>query len=144
MTASGSGSPNPYGFTPPPAAPPSSPGRLGGPFAPHRGGMVLALGILSIVISGCGVGLILGFIAMNMAKTDIAQMNAGLMDPAGRGLTDAGRICGIIGACLGGVGLLFLCVYLGFIIFVVGAGAAGAAGGAGPGGGGTLPFILGF
>jgi hypothetical protein len=143
MTSSGPGSPNPYGYSTPPV-PPSSPGPLGGPFTPHRGGLILALGILSIVISGCGIGLILGFIAMNMAKTDLAQMNSGFMDPAGRGLTDAGRICGIVGACLGGVGLLFLCVYLGFVFLVLGAGAAGAAGGAGPGSGGSLPFILGF
>jgi hypothetical protein len=38
-----------------------------------------------------------------MANNDLAEMDAGRMDPTGRGLTAAGKTCGIIGlvmACL--------------------------------------------
>jgi predicted Zn finger-like uncharacterized protein len=94
---------------PPPAAPPPGPegpaGRYGGvtdfgdpdvfrrDFVPHRGGVVLAMGILSIVC--CGV--IFGPIAWVMANNDLPQIRAGRMDPAGEGLTNAGKVCGIIG-----------------------------------------------
>jgi hypothetical protein len=63
--------------------------------APHRGGVVLTLGILSLVL-GC-LGIIFGPIAWAMGTTDLAEIRAGRMDPEGEGTTNAGRICGIIG-----------------------------------------------
>jgi len=66
--------------------------------APHRGSTVLTLGILSLVLL-C-VGLILGPIAWAMGSTDMAEIRAGRMDPDGEGITNAGRICGIIGTFL--------------------------------------------
>ena len=62
---------------------------------PHRGSNVLVFGILSIVI--CPP---LGIAAWLMGNNDLREMNAGLMDPSGRGATSAGRICGIIGSLL--------------------------------------------
>jgi hypothetical protein len=35
-----------------------------------------------------------------MGNNDLAEMRAGRMDPEGEGLTNAGRICGIIGTIL--------------------------------------------
>jgi predicted Zn finger-like uncharacterized protein len=71
--------------------------------APHRGGSVLGLGIGSIVaacLCPClGIGLGIG--AVNMANSDLPAMDAGNMDDAGRGSTQAGKICGIIGIVLG-------------------------------------------
>ena len=69
---------------------------------PHRGAAVLALGITGIV--PC---FICGIIAWVMARNDLAEMDAGQMDPAGRGLTSAGKICGIVGVCFWGAYLVF-------------------------------------
>lgn len=67
---------------------------------PHRGTIILVLGICSIVFSGC-LGVILGPIAWTMGNTDLAAIRAGRMGREGEGLTNAGRICGIIGTILG-------------------------------------------
>src|SRR5262245_6590693 len=67
-------------------------------FLPHRGSAVLTLGILSLVT--CVIGIILGIIAWVMGQSDLQEMRAGRMDPEGEGMTNAGRICGIIGTCL--------------------------------------------
>jgi predicted Zn finger-like uncharacterized protein len=81
---------------------------------PHRGAVVLTLGILSLVICG-----LLGPVAWIMGSNDLAAMRAGRMDPEGEGLTRGGMICGIIASIL----LIVGCVIWGIII------AAGAAGG---------------
>ena len=65
------------------------------PALPHRGVLILVLGILGIV---CCV--ICGIIAWVMGSGDLKEMDAGLRDPAGRGLTRAGKILGIIGVIL--------------------------------------------
>jgi hypothetical protein len=76
---------------------------------PHRGTMVLTLGILGIVL----VPIIFGPMAWSMGSSDLAKMDAGAMDPEGRQATNAGRICGIIGTILG---ILWCgCVALGVI-----------------------------
>ena len=55
--------------------------------APHRGSTILVLGILSLVI-GC-LGWVFGVVAWTMANSDLRSMDAGRMDAAGRGLTQA-------------------------------------------------------
>ena len=59
----------------------------------HRGGAVLTLGILGLVI--CGP---LGIAAWIMGNSDLNDMKAGRMDNSGYGITQAGMIMGII-AC---------------------------------------------
>ncbi|MBM3890093.1 MAG: DUF4190 domain-containing protein, partial [Verrucomicrobia bacterium] len=59
---------------------------------PHRGTLILVLGILSLVF--CAP---LGIPAWIMGNTDLKEMDAGKMDPTGRSITQGGRICGIIG-----------------------------------------------
>jgi hypothetical protein len=59
---------------------------------PHRGGVVLTLGILSLVVS-CFP---LGIVAWVMGNNDLEAMRRGRMDPSGEGLTVAGKVCGII------------------------------------------------
>lgn len=66
-------------------------------FKPHRGGMILALGIVGLV--AC---FICGILAWVMGNNDLKEMAAGVMDPAGAQMTKAGKICGMIGAILGG------------------------------------------
>jgi hypothetical protein len=74
---------------------------------PHRGTLILVLGILSIVI--CQP---LGFFAWIMGNSDLKAMAEGRMDPAGRDLTVGGKICGIIGV------ILFVLTFL-FVVFMM-------------------------
>jgi hypothetical protein len=62
---------------------------------PHRGTVILVLGILGLVV--CAP---LAIAAWVMGSNDLKEMDAGTMDPTGRGATNAGKICGIIGTIL--------------------------------------------
>ena len=90
---------------------------------PHRGVMILVFGILGLVLC-----LVFGIIAWVMGSGDLQKMDAGIMDPTGRGLTMAGKICGMVSVALTviGIGIWILMV----VVIGVGA-AASAAGGAG-------------
>jgi hypothetical protein len=59
---------------------------------PHRGTLILVLGILGIVV--CPP---VGIAAWIMGSNDLKEMDAGTMDPSGRGQTQGGKICGIVG-----------------------------------------------
>jgi hypothetical protein len=61
------------------------------PLKAHRGGAVLALGILGLVVC-----FILGVVAWVMGNNDLREMDIGVMDPAGRSMTQAGKVCGIV------------------------------------------------
>jgi hypothetical protein len=65
---------------------------------PHRGGIILAFGLV-----GMFVCIPFAVVAWAMASDDLLKMHQGRMDPAGRGMTEAGRIIGIIATCLHGV-----------------------------------------
>jgi hypothetical protein len=70
---------------------------------PHRGGSVLTVGIIGLVVSilCCPlVGVIMGIVAVSQGSTDLAAMNRGDMDPDGRGSTLGGLICGVIAIIL--------------------------------------------
>ena len=103
-----------------------------GMMQPHRGVMILVLGILGLVfgILGLVMCVIFGIVAWVMGSGDLKQMDAGAMDPSGRGLTQAGKICGMISVILNIIGIVVLVV---FIIFILAAGGAAAAAGAGTG-----------
>jgi hypothetical protein len=62
---------------------------------PHRGTLILVLGILGLICCP-----ITGIISWIMGSADLKEMDAGRMDPAGRGNTRAGKICGIISVIL--------------------------------------------
>jgi hypothetical protein len=106
-----------------------------GDLQPHRGGTVMTLGLISIILvvvdvpcfCCCGalgdtlfsaVGLGLGIPAWIMGQKDLAKMRDGLMDDSGRGNTQTGWICGMIGTILNGLilisGILFLIIWVGF------------------------------
>lgn len=86
----------------------------------HRGGLILTLGILSFVL--CGI--FTGIPAWIMGGSDLKAMDAGEMDPDGRGLTQAGKICGIISTLLSVIGLV-----VGIILVATGVLAAAAGAG---------------
>jgi hypothetical protein len=90
---------------------------------PHRGGLVLSLGLAGL-LSGltalvcCGplaiVSLALTIPAWMLGRGDLHSINAGAMDPSGRGMTMAGYVLGIVGTL---ITLLIALVMIG--IFVV-------------------------
>lgn len=89
---------------------------------PHRGTLILVLGILSLIF--CAP---LGVVAWIMGNADLKAMAAGTMDPAGKDTTNIGRILGIIGSVL-----LILGIIAFVALFVLGlAGAAAGASSAG-------------
>ena len=92
----------------------SAPGGL----EPHRGTLILVLGILSLVFCG----LFTGIPAWIMGKGDLEKIKAGQMDPEGEGLTKAGKICGMICCILTAVGFG---VFILLIIFGGGLAALG-------------------
>src|SRR5277367_837985 len=59
---------------------------------PHRGTIVMVMGILSFFVGHP----VLGIIAWVMGKNDLKEMDDGVMDPAGRDNTSVGKICGMI------------------------------------------------
>jgi hypothetical protein len=75
---------------------------------PHRGTLVLVLGILSLVV--CAP---LGIAAWVMGNGDLKEIDAGAMDPSGRSLTNAGRICGMIGTILLAVSIVAMIALFG-------------------------------
>jgi len=81
---------------------------------PHRGTVILVLGILSLVL--CAP---LGIVAWILGSGDLKEMDAGAMDPAGRGNTNAGKICGIIGTILMAISIV-ICAF----VFLFGFGMA--------------------
>lgn len=79
---------------------------------PHRGVLLLTLGILSIVLSCASIiSWILAWRTIQMANEDLYAMSAGRMDRAGEGMTKAASICGYLGAVLAIV-LLILAITL--------------------------------
>jgi hypothetical protein len=73
---------------------------------PHRGVLILTFGILSIALNCLGGPL--GVAAVLMAQTDLRKMRSGQMDPAGEGLTKAGRVCGYLGIVYFLLSLLYM------------------------------------
>ena len=91
------------------------------PLRPHRGTLILVLGILGLVCC-----FICGIIAWVMGNGDLREIDAGRMDPSGRGLTQAGKICGMIGTILWIIGLVIqvlLMLFLGAGLFTFGSSA---------------------
>ncbi|MGH7994377.1 MAG: DUF4190 domain-containing protein [Limisphaerales bacterium] len=81
---------------------------------PHRGTLILVLGILGLVVRAP-----LAIAAWVMGSGDLKQIDAGTMDPSGRGTTQAGKICGIIGTILLIIGIIVF-----GILFLIGFAAA--------------------
>lgn len=89
------------------APPPSHSGQM----RSHRGIMILIFGILGIVFC-----IIFGILAWAMGSKDIKEMDAGRMDPSGRGMTQVGRILGMVSVVLWIIAIIFY--------VIVGVGAA--------------------
>jgi predicted RNA-binding Zn-ribbon protein involved in translation (DUF1610 family) len=71
--------------------------------APHRGALILTLGLIGIVIWPAAP------FAWTMGNGDLKEIHAGRMDPDGEGQVHAGMVCGMIGSIIGGIGAALLC-----------------------------------
>src|SRR5262249_41735325 len=80
---------------------------------PHRGGLVLTFGILSLVLGV--IGLFFGIAAWVMGGGDLKRIDRGEMDAEGRGTTQARWICGIIRTCLQSLSCLVCIGYLAMV-----------------------------
>ncbi len=89
--------------------------------------MILILGILSFFF----VPYVLGPMAWIMGNTDLAEMDAGRMDPSGRKATETGRLCGKISIFVH-LGLLGLGLMLWFSCCCLSGIGSTAGGGGGP------------
>jgi hypothetical protein len=79
---------------------------------PHRGTLILVLGILSLV--GCGI--FTGIPAWIMGNADLKEIRSGAMDKEGEQLTNIGRILGMVSTILT---VVVMCIY--GIIFAIAA-----------------------
>jgi DNA-directed RNA polymerase subunit RPC12/RpoP len=97
----------------------------------HNGIPILVLGALSLFV----MPLPLGLVAWLWGNQDLRKMDAGEMDPEGRGMTQAGRICGmistVVACCILGLVLLYLLLYFVAVFFLCGLGGAASVGGTG-------------
>ena len=96
--------PPPSGAAPGAFPPGAAPGAFppGAAVRPHRGGTVLALGIVGLL---CCAPLALA--AWLMGSQDLSDMRAGWMDRSGYGSTQAGMICGIVGTAFWAISAAF-------------------------------------
>jgi hypothetical protein len=74
----------------------AAPGTAGQYVTPHRGGLILVLGLVGIVM-GCPIFSLMAWV---MGSGDLREMRAGRMDRSGEGLTQAGQILGMIPSIL--------------------------------------------
>lgn len=80
---------------------------------PHRGAIVLILGILAI----CCIGMpVTGIIAWILGHMDLKKMDAGQMDPEGRGQTQTGKVLGMISVILMALLVAGYCLVFAFSI----------------------------
>ncbi len=95
---------------PPQKAPEVPPQQAYAKYEEHRGTMILVFGILGIACC-----FPFGIAAWVMGNADMQKINAGIMDPEGKGTTNAGKICGIISVALASLGII-----LQIILFTIG------------------------
>jgi predicted Zn finger-like uncharacterized protein len=83
---------------------------------PHRGTLILVLGILSLV----GLGILAGIPAWIMGNADMKKIRAGEMDPEGESNTNIGRILGMVST------IIFLVTLIPFTVCCCFGGLGGA------------------
>ena len=82
---------------------------------PHRGGVILALGIIALVIFPYST-IVCGPLAWVMGNADLTQIRAGRMDQSGEGMVQAGRVLGIISTILMLTFVVFGCGCFGLMV----------------------------
>ena len=82
---------------------------------PHRGTLILVLGILSLVMCGFFTGIP----AWIMGRNDLRKIKDGLMDPEGEATTKGGMICGIICSILSLLSIIGIALYIYMLLSTV-------------------------
>ena len=85
---------------------------------PHRGVLILVLGVTSLFFA------ITGPFAWWLGRTDLAEMDAGTMDPEGRSITQVGTIIGMIVTIMVALSIL---LFIGMVVLGLGFAAASAS-----------------
>ena len=83
-------------------------GAQGNYALPNRGGLIFALGLISLLI--CCIP---GFFAFFMGREDLKKMKDGIMDPTGQGMTQAGMILGAISVTINALTLIGYTIFFG-------------------------------
>jgi len=78
-----------------------------GALQPHRGVLILVLGILGLMVCG-----LLGIVAFFLGKQDLDLMKRGLIDKEGEAMTRVGYILGMVSMILMALGLIVFVVYM--------------------------------
>jgi hypothetical protein len=73
------------------------------PVAPHRAGMLLAFALIGLLV--CGPFALAAWV---MSTSDLARMDARLMDESGRGTTSSARVIAILATVLWAIGFLLI------------------------------------
>lgn len=82
---------------------------------------VLPVWVIALVaVIFCVIGLAMGLMAWLMGSGDLKKMAIGAIDPAGRGGTKGGMICGIVGTALNAIVLVLSCIGI-IAVLVLGA-----------------------
>lgn len=71
---------------------PATATAIAGYVSPHRGGLILVLGLIGFAVS-CPIFSLMAWV---MGSHDLAEMRAGRMDRSGEGLTQVGQVLGMI------------------------------------------------
>lgn len=102
--------------------------RGGGSMAPHRGTLVLILGICSLALNVFfwPLPLFAGPVAWILGNRDLKAMDEGRMDPEGRGHTQIGKVCGIIATVCLVLSILAICGLVVLWVAVLGAAVSNA------------------
>jgi hypothetical protein len=90
------------------------PPRIRHDFLPHRGGLIIALGLIGLVggLFVCGFLLVAGPFAWVMGTADLREMRAGRMDPSGESQVRTGQVCGIISTVILIIGVLVIGLFI--------------------------------
>jgi hypothetical protein len=87
-------------------------GAIGGPLEPHRGALILILGLIGLL--ACQP---FAIAAWTMGRSDLKKIRAGTMDPTGESITQVGWVLGIIGTILFALSLVAFVV--GLVIMMI-------------------------
>jgi len=84
---------------------------------PHRGTLILVLGVISLFLAwNTCLGFIPGIPAYILGTADIKKMRMGLMDPRGESQTNTGRWIGLIASIINLVGCFIGALWFAFVI----------------------------
>lgn len=94
----------PGGYPPPGNAFPAAPGYAGAPgLKPHRASTLMILSLLGLLCC-----FPLAIVSFFLSRSDMKEMDAGRMDPSGRGTTNIARIIAIVAIVLGVLQLIYV------------------------------------